>query len=157
MDTITFYFCHGTSIIAKIIRFFTRSYWNHVAVEVGGRVYEADWDGVVTLSKDAWFMGRDKDKVKCVSITMPPWFVTQFQRAIQERVGKGYDYAALLGYILNTKKLNNSDKDFCSELIAQCFRKAGHELVPHWMEWRVRPTDILIAVYQFRNGGVCVE
>ncbi|MDR2208848.1 MAG: hypothetical protein LBE22_07760 [Azoarcus sp.] len=158
MADITFYFCHGQKLHHKLIRFFTRSYWNHVAVtwvsngNPDDSIYEADFNGVIATEALAWFKNRHGERIESLTIYVSDTVATKFREAILAKLYSPYDFVALVGYLFNTRKLNTEKKYFCSELLAECLKEAGLDIIPSNKEWRVTPGEFYLAMRGFNFG-----
>ncbi len=135
---ISIIFEKGTTIIAKLIQWWTCSEWSHVGIVCNdsGNVVEANWPKVeVTNLKD----------VKTKYIIMTPKGLTETQEFniliyALTKVGKKYDWRGLFSFLLK-KNINNKSYYFCSELVAESFEKEGVPLVrrnPYW----ITPQDL---------------
>lgn len=97
--------------------------YSHVAI-VDGRckefkIWESAIHGVVHVSPDLTraIDGFYIDVLEDTATKMYNWLDSQ--------VGKSYDFLGLLGFLWRTNKYQNSDKWFCSELIAAAFKEGG--------------------------------
>jgi uncharacterized protein YycO len=123
-----------------IIRLFTFSRWNHVAIEVDGVVFEALSGGVQEVAaKDyikRWKRGETvpvdvPDKAAAVSF-------------LRDQLGKRYDFGALLALPFR-KNWHTRDRWFCSELVAAALEQGGRPKM-RIKSYRVTPRDLWLAL-----------
>jgi hypothetical protein len=112
-------FVRGTSLIAKIVRFFDKGRFSHVAIAVNEHeVIETNWN---MKSKIVKFHYEDYEVVHLN--------LTDFQRqcipVIAKKLeGRQYDYLQVIGYIFNSR-LNNPRHLICSELVYNILSEVG--------------------------------
>jgi len=144
------YMCSGHSLIAYLIRFITYSFWHHVAIGIEDEIFEADWDGVVKYkSFDIWQRKRINDHINIIQLDITEEQYIALLKSLDKKLGSPYDYWALLGYLFRTKRLNQPNKYFCSELINTCFREIDFNIIPKRLDWRVTPAQLAIAAYAY--------
>ncbi|MHA1329936.1 MAG: YiiX/YebB-like N1pC/P60 family cysteine hydrolase [Candidatus Hodarchaeales archaeon] len=134
----------GNTLISKLIRFFDRAKYTHVAIYIGdGLVIESDWGGVQTnpLLEKYQKLSWDAFRPKCLYKTK--------DKAIDfalEQEGKGYDYHGLIGALLKglflTNMLDHKNRFWCSELVADAYIEAGYPLTKDLNSWDVSPQDL---------------
>src|SRR5690554_5088721 len=90
----TLYFCRSNDIGGWLIRLFTWSKWNHVAVEVGGQVYESMTGSGVRRTPADQYGGWAEIETKEVPVTDS----LAAYRFLHDQLGKPYDWAALLWF-----------------------------------------------------------
>lgn len=132
------YFCRSNSFYGALIRLFTFSKWNHVAIEIDGSVFDAsapygvmEWtfnDFVAQYSKIETVVVKG-DNIKS-------------KRFAKQHVGKPYDWGAIFALPFRAS-WDDPDKWFCSEYVAAIlnesgapkFRKQNHRITPDnlWM------------------------
>ena len=135
-----FHFCRSTGIAAWFIRTFTMSYWNHVAVEVDGIIWQATGGkGVHRISyKD---MAKHYHTIESVAVVVPDpvagkaWLI--------EQEGKLYDWGAVLGMFFQAK-WQSANRWFCSEKCAGYLKASKWEL--RLPLYRVTPRDLWLAL-----------
>jgi Permuted papain-like amidase enzyme, YaeF/YiiX, C92 family len=113
-------FVRGTSIISRLVRFFDKGKFSHVAIAISEtEVIETNWN---MRSKIVKFHYEDYE---IVSLNL-----TDSQRdripAIASRLeGKLYDYLQVIGYIFKSR-LNNPRHLICSELVYNILSEVGY-------------------------------
>lgn len=141
------------SKIEKLIQFFTRSEYVHVACVISreGTIIEASHDGVKTrVFPVSWL--NEKTTV------MRHKYATPFQlsRAVDfmiKQKGKGYDFLGLVGIawslIFKTKgnALDGKNRFWCSELVADGFNSAGLACGASKKSFKVSPADLMKSGY----------
>tara|TARA_Y100000815_G_C13056853_1_gene392813 strand:+ start:197 stop:634 length:438 start_codon:yes stop_codon:yes gene_type:complete len=136
------HFCKSRDIGGLIIRLFTFSRWNHVAIEVGGIVYESVTAGGVR-SVPARSFPQLWNSTESVSVAVEnPTLLLAF---LKEQVGKPYDWAAIFALPFR-KSWHARDKWFCSELVAEALIAGGSDAIPRIKSFRVTPRDLWIAL-----------
>jgi hypothetical protein len=115
-------FVQGKGIVSSIVRCFDRGTFSHCAIAVSDvRVIEANYDTKVAV--------RPLERDKCNVIEVIDLGLTNEQRrsvysASMKYIGKRYDYAQILWYVLRKifhlkgrNKFNNPNHMICSELV----------------------------------------
>lgn len=134
------------SPIGFLIEKFTKGPYTHSALYIGdGNIIESAWNGVVmtTLDKYENYPYKTAMRHKTANKNL-------LQASIQwaySQVGKGYDYLGLFG-IANSlilrkdyNALDDKDKYWCSELIADAFIKSSIDVDFSPDTWKVSPND----------------
>lgn len=134
------HFCKSRDIGGSLIRLFLFSRWNHVAIEIGGVVFEAVSRGGVRAVPAAQFR-KLWHKVKTVEVSVAdPKESLYF---LKRQLGKPYDWMALVALPFR-EDWHKSGKWFCSELVAEALRHGGRPL--NLPSHRVTPRDLLMAL-----------
>ncbi len=110
-------FGKSSGIVGLLIRVFTWSRYNHVAIVDGKNVIEATAAGGVCVNSMASFRKRYK-KVEFATISGD---ITKARK----HIGKKYDFTGVIG-IFFKRSWQDKDRWFCSELVAETttlFRK----------------------------------
>lgn len=113
-------FVRGTSLISKIVRFFDKGKFSHVAMAVNeNEVIESNWNMKSRIVK---FHYTDYELVTLN--------LTDIQRqripAIASKLeGRWYDYIQVIAYIFNSR-LNNPRHLICSELVYNILSEVGY-------------------------------
>ena len=133
----------GKGILGKIISFATRSEYTHCGCYIGnGEIVESDWGGVQVNNIE----GRNDFDV----YTHNKANYRQRRDAVRwmlDQKGKGYDYRGLVGIGLSLlrgckrNKLDQKDKYWCSELLADGYIKAHIEAGFNHNTWITAPKD----------------
>lgn len=112
-------FVRGKTLISKLVRIFDKGEFSHVAIAVSEtHILEAQY-----------FIRSRITPVYFNDFKIVPLELTEIERIELIKlaislVGKWYDYAQILGYLLN-KEINNSNYYICSEMIANILFKLG--------------------------------
>jgi uncharacterized protein YycO len=121
-----------------LIRLFTFSQWNHVAIQVGGVVFDATGRyGVRTWS--AHDFKSHYDRVESIGVEIDEQATTAF---LKSQLGKPYDFMALVAMPFRSD-WQSRDKWFCSELVTAALKAGGckfDRLPAH----RVTPRDLWV-------------
>ena len=135
------HFLKSHTISGWIIRLLTFSQWNHVAVEIGGTVYEAKGLTGVTRSGSKDYL-KHWAKTATVKISAPsPVSAVAF---LDAQIGKRYDFGGIIALPFR-KSWHGRSKWFCSELVAAALIAAGlpkMRIESH----RVTPRDLWLAL-----------
>ncbi|MCY8256442.1 hypothetical protein MOC12_21020 [Bacillus spizizenii] len=113
-------FVRGTSFVSRLVRFFDKGQFSHVAIAVSEtHVIETNWN---MTSKIVPFHYEDYESVELK--------LTDFQRrcvpVIARRYeGRMYDYIQVIGYIFKSR-LNNPRHLICSELVYNILSEVGY-------------------------------
>lgn len=131
----------GTGVVGRMIRLATWSWCSHVDVEApdGGLVGAMPGQGVVR--RPAPF---DVGRVERYALDLEPETERQVRAALAGQIGKPYDWPGILGWALR-RDWQDTDRWFCSELIAWAFAQAGHPLLRAADVWRITPRDLLLS------------
>jgi len=134
------YFCKSNDIGGFLIRLFTFSRWNHVAIGFNGTVYEAVSGAGVRKIPESHFRWPE---MEVVEIDAPnPLAAVNF---LEQQVGKPYDWMALVALPFG-RNWQSPFKWFCSELVAKAVVMTGqpnffikkHRIFPSHL-WAVAP------------------
>ena len=115
--TIIFNFHKSKGIIASLIRWFTRSQdENHVSFTFK----EDNISFESTLLKGAIKITNmsQHDIIKKVEVELLAEDVEKFRKYAEAELNKGYDFKAIIGFLIN-KKFENPNALFCSEYAAK--------------------------------------
>lgn len=105
-------FCRGHGLISAIIRWQTWGRYSHVAIEIGGWVYEAVPVKGVRKLPAASYNWKDVD-----IFTADGYNEAVVWAFLETQVGKPYDYLGVLRFLPRWKNSDYSSKRwFCSEL-----------------------------------------
>lgn len=134
------HFCRSQGFTSWIIRTFTMSQWNHVAIEIDGVIFHATGSNGVHITTPEK-LGRDYPVIEPVRATMPHQDLA-FAFAVNQ-LGKRYDWGAVYGMFFRANWHNDS-KWFCSELAAAVLEAGGQSL--RLPGHRVTPRDLWVAL-----------
>lgn len=136
----------GNSFISKAIKsgmpkMFTKSEWSHCAVVVmddfGNLEFiEANPEGVVRTPLDRYCStNKDVDAVVLLRLKKPLTDAEyrNFYEWLEPQVGTKYDKAGLIGFALHIifkigNLFHHKKQWFCSELVAEAFKRAGRPI-----------------------------
>ena len=133
------HFLKSHTVSGWLIRIFTFSQWNHVAIEIDGQVYEARGiTGVTRRSAKVYLKEWAESATVNVKVPSPSSAVT----FLEAQLGKGYDYGGIIALPFR-KSWHGRSKWFCSELVAAALLAAG---LPKMRvdAYRVTPRDLWI-------------
>jgi len=137
------WFCKTNDLGGWLIRLFTFSTWNHVAIEIDGVIYDAMAGKGVRLMS-AWGFEHRWDKAVSVPVTV------QDKQAAMEflssQLGKPYDWMALFAMPFRTT-WQSPHRWFCSELAAKALLVSGYGPF-NVQEYRITPRDLWISLPQ---------
>ena len=106
-------FMKTRGIIARLIRWFTWSEFNHVDINVNGKWYGASRTFGVHRSDKQRPSYIYAEKLFISSTPEEREYVLRF---LEGELGKSYDWRGIFGFILR-KNLHHRDKWFCSEYV----------------------------------------
>lgn len=136
MSTVKVRFLRSHDIFGLLIRIFTWSKWNHVAIEVDGWAYEAMVGRGVRRINDYFYPKWDSED--SISVDVPDSKKATF--FLEEQLGKKYDWMAIFAYPFRTS-WQSPHRWFCSELVAKALIEAGHEGIRK-KTYRITPRDL---------------
>jgi len=135
------YFCRSNTLGGWLIRLLTASNWNHVAIEVGGVVYEAlASTGVI---KTPVHLYKIRDGTETVVLPGTPSVATQWY--LEQQVGRPYDWFALVAMPFRAR-WQRPHKWFCSELVTKALAVSGVAIMGRVPHARVTPRDLWFAL-----------
>lgn len=146
-------FARRRTLGSVLIRWFTWSAWSHVAVTFDGHtIIDATLKhGGVKLHGWREFMDEYPDRM-LVNVALPDeeaahaWLLAQ--------LGKRYDWTALVGLVMRSRRWADPSAWFCSELVAAAIAAGGLPLFSEEVA-RITPRDLaLINLPQLRHLGV---
>lgn len=127
------------------IRTITWSDWSHCGIidpETGTVIEALMFEGVTDRrTVDEFKAAASKSEIVEIPCDDPAAVIA----AARSRIGQGYDWLGVLGWLLRLRLAKDS-YDFCSELIAWAFAVAGSPLF-RTDAWRIAPRDIYIRTY----------
>lgn len=146
-------FYRGRSLVSKMIRWFTRGYYSHVAIILDdGRIVEA-WHSparvrVINHLGDGHERGTQVD-VFSFGVPYPASAVAFAESA----VGMRYDFAGVLGF-LTRGNTNRRNRVFCSELAMMVAKAGGAVLLQNVSDWKVSPSMLAMSPLLRFEGSV---
>lgn len=141
------HFCSSNLPFALAIKFFTFSQWSHVAIQVGGIVYESR--GVCGVTKTTFSELVSRQNIVHTEVVNDIDWVSA-REFLEDQVGKDYDYAALFGLPFR-QNWGAEDRWFCSELAAKALHVGGFNFLPI-KPFRITPKDLFI-ILRSVNGN----
>ena len=136
----TVVFTRRRNIGSLLLRTFLWSEWSHCGILYAGKVVEAAAFKGVRVRPLEEFLA-DVSKYEVVEF---PGASEAIYKAALTQLGKAYDWMGCLGFVAR-RRWQDTDKWFCSELIAWAFEKAGLPLF-RTDYWRITPRDLFIAI-----------
>lgn len=125
--------------IAALIRTVTWSRWSHVALIDGDDVIEALWPRVKVSPLADAIAARPNHVIVDLPCNAPDEVI----RAARAQVGKPYDLLAIFGLLMH-RNWQETDRWFCSELVAWAFNQAGSPLFRAEAMHRITPQNLWI-------------
>lgn len=143
--------CRSNNLGGYAIQAALFSRWNHVAIEVGGSVFDATLACGVASWAPEGFTDR-YDEVETIEIELPD--EAAGLAFLMAQVGKRYDWAPLIALPIRAD-WQDPDRWFCSELFAAFLEAGGiivlSELLPGY---RVTPRDARIVAHVIRTTQI---
>jgi uncharacterized protein YycO len=129
----------GKSIISKIIKKWTHSYWSHCMVMIGEDTFvEATWPrvriGRISELKDTEY------RIMVHVVPLSKIEATNLTAFLLDQVGKKYDWRGLISFIIGSN-VQNKSWFFCSELVKEACEKANRPLLRRKSSWTT-PDDV---------------
>ena len=131
----------GTSGLSKAIRFINWSDYSHAAyIDVDTtEVFEA-WKGGVRKVANLSDQHDPGTEVDLFVVEATPEQNQAVKKFLVSQVGKGYDYAAIMGFLIRRDEApEDQTKWFCSELVFAAYQSAGIDLLARIPRWKVYP------------------
>ncbi len=124
------YLINNRGPISSLIRFWTRSSFNHAGIVTGrNKGTEADFwkGGVVEVD-----LTHEYKKARRVEILRPKKTLTRIEvknirQYLADKLGAEYDFKAILGFIIS-RKIQKRRKFYCFELVYKAYEYTGREL-----------------------------
>jgi len=137
-------FSTSGGLVAKGVQFRTFSWASHVdLVTSKGTLIGAEWQNGVSERpyERSEYERIERYVVEGVSQEL-------VESIIRGELGKPYDFGAIWGFISRTDKFSNTEKWFCSELIAWVFQEANMPLLnPDVDAQFIAPSHLLMSPY----------
>lgn len=111
----------GWPIISKLIQFTSGSWIEHVDIVINGVMYSALPGGVIKANTKT----IDLKKSEYLTINVSQIVEEKLILVLEKQLGKPYDYFGLISFPFKPK-WNNSNRWFCSELIAYALSEVGY-------------------------------
>ena len=138
---------NGSGILSKMVQFFTRSKYNHVAMMISDTlVIEANW--YKRSSATSFIYDKEKMEIYRYNGGLTGDQKLMLLQHSYEFLNKIYDYPQILGYVVaflrnsNVGFFNSQNKLICSELIDRAYLKIGIDLSSKKYIGDVTPKDI---------------
>ncbi len=138
---------HGDSLISKIIRVITQSYWNHSVMYIG--------DGKIIGANARYVEIEDLNKYKNHEIRI--YRHKYAKKADLDKIvamamgyeGRKYDYWQLLylGWLFitgkrgNAREIGSKNRFICSELVAKPYYTFGYPVIKKYDYTQISPAD----------------
>ena len=136
--------------ISKIIAFLTKGPFTHAAIIIpyndgDNYVIESDWGGVQINSLKKKYFRREYVILRHKDINS--YFASRIVGFSTNLLGKKYDYAGIIGIARNIlfgkyNTLDDKNRYWCSELVADAYRSAGLKLDVKEGTHLVSPNDL---------------
>lgn len=139
---VTVHFCKSEDLGGRLLRLFLMSRWNHVAIQIGGSVYESVSGSGVIKRRPSDF-GKAWDKVSSVEVDVVDQLT--MLRFLQGQVGKPYDWKAILAFPFRGSWQDRSGW-FCSELVYEALRVGGALVSDRLPSNRITPRDLWVGL-----------
>lgn len=124
-------FFRGNGIGAALIRWHSRSEWNHVGIwdPEALRLYEANEKEGVAIRERWW--PSPAEEVCTLAAPLEPWQKSLMETWLKAQAGKGYDFSSVAKFVsrVDPNPAGMERRWFCSELAAEAFRRAGRPLL----------------------------
>ena len=138
----------GNGAISRVIRWQTRSPYNHASIWIGGLgglVYEAREFRKVAFQRG--YQRRDQAEAEGETVNLfdlrceiTPEQEAKVRAFLDRQLNKDYDYTSVLRFISRRKASDTSANAwFCSELVFAALREAGIHLLERIEPWAVSP------------------
>lgn len=151
-----FAFYRGTSTVSKLIRFFTRGIYSHVAVQVeDGRIFEA-WHSPAKVRVIHDFgEGHERGtRVDLFELALP--FPEKALAHLERSVGRRYDFKGVLGFL--TKRTSDDRRAcFCSELATEVSIIGGRPALDRVKPFKVSPTMLSMSPLLEYRGSLTTK
>lgn len=139
-------FTRNHSLASLGLRVALWSPWSHCAIVDGNTIIEASaLKGVRERALGAFLADASEHEFVDVPATDPRAIIA----AARSQIGKPYDWWGVFG-IGFRRRWQDTDRWFCSELIAWAFERAGEPLF-RVQTWRITPRDVYLPVWHCAN------
>lgn len=132
----------GTGWISNAIMWISRGGYSHVAMVLNDDSIIEAWAGGVRKRKNILDQMDINTIVDVFEINTTPDQDIIIKDFLEKQIGKGYDYLAILGFILHTSHQGRIQygRWICSELVFAAFQKIDINLLDRVECWKVSPT-----------------
>lgn len=122
---------HGRSWISRIIKTFTWSDYSHAAwIDDDGSVFEAWGKNGVTHVPTIDTNHTPGTPVRIYEVAgETPQIRAAVRSFLSGEVGRKYDWLGVFGFVLRANRFARQNRWFCSELVAEAYRLAGHKIL----------------------------
>ena len=141
----------GTSLVSRLIRWFSRSTYSHVSLWFvdltdprGGFVLESIEPNGVRHVPAIWYREARRDGRITLYAFREPLTVEErirMESFIRREMGQPYDWAGVFRFVTRRRPAHD-EKWFCSELVAHAAAHAWRPLFVNTEPWEVQPGDI---------------
>lgn len=139
-------FSSNNKPFSLVIKLVTASMWHHCGVIFDNNpdvVYEARLFGGVQINTTADFKSRGKYQ----TIDIPLLDENSAKDYAISQLGKKYDLMGILALLINRSKLQNPDKLYCSEYVANICKAGLRQIIRNGVNG-VTPRDIYLQLYK---------
>ena len=141
---------HGeTSLISGLIRWETRSKYNHAAIVLrdGSVIESVEEVGVHRLA--ALPVAKAPDRIDLFEVMGldTDWKVGEVENFLKAQLGKPYDWPDLLGFVTRSDQPEDRDAWFCSELVFAAIEAGGVALLRDVPPFQVSPGELSLSPY----------
>lgn len=134
-------FVRGKTLMSKLIRFFDKGEFSHVAMAVSPNlIIEAQYGTKVRIVPFRF----NYEDCEIVDLGLTEEQRKQIQRNANKYVGKRYDYLQAIGLALK-RGIDNQNAYICTEIIHEMLGCVGYECCPNDM----KPNEL----YRYLKGG----
>lgn len=133
--------CHvilyrGNDLLAKAIKWQTRSEYCHAAVATQDRIYEAT--GKKNVVRRRMIKREDYEQGDWFAIEVPDY--EKMEAFLEAQLGKKYDYTMIARFLSRRQATRRSkNRWFCSELVFAALLRGGARLFERIEPWQVSP------------------
>lgn len=105
-------FVRGSSFVSKVVRYFDKGEFSHVAVAVSDtHIIEAEWDTKSVIKPIEY------KKYEVISLNLTDEQKDRLIKKAIQLTGRWYDYPQLLNYIFGQSRWGSTKNLICSEIV----------------------------------------
>ena len=125
MAFVTFRFVEPNSIIGRLICWRLGEPWSHVTILFDDCAYSAQIPRVVQLPLDHHSVAMPPRTGKDIIIDVSKEDESKMRQWCGDQVGKTYDFASVLGWLLGWSWLQSRKNTYCFEFVRECLEHMG--------------------------------